>query len=77
MKGTDHKPYLNCLAQTIKCEFETRTHGVVFKTTNKLSTAPFNLAHELQNKIVKGPGGEVGLTKNRMLPGVRCFQGPR
>ena len=55
---------MKSLPSTIKDEFEKHSHWVLSKTYNKLSAIPFDQAHEQENKIVKGCGGAVGLTKN-------------
>ena len=55
---------MKSLPTAIKEEFKERSHWVLSKTTNTFSSIPFDQAHEQENKIVKGSGGAVGLTKN-------------
>jgi len=55
---------MKSLPDTIKDEFDNRSHWVISKTTNKFSAIPFDQAHEQENKTVKGSGGAVGLTEN-------------
>ena len=59
-----HIRNMRSLPTSIKDEFEKQGHWVLFKTKNKFSAIPFDQAHELETKIVKGSGGAVGLTEN-------------
>ena len=45
-------------------EFLQHSNWVLSKTSHKFSAISFDLAHEQENKIVKGAGGAVGLTEN-------------
>ena len=55
---------IKSLPATVKKGFDQHSHWVLSKTSNKLSSIPFDQAHEQENKIVKGAGGAIGLLEN-------------
>ena len=48
----------------LKDEFKNCSHWVFSRTTNNLSTTPFDQAHKQENKRAKSFGGAVRLTQN-------------
>ena len=55
---------MKSLPESIRREFQEHRHRVLSRTGNKFSSIPLDQVHEQENKMVKGSGGEVGLTEN-------------
>lgn len=67
---------MKSLPPSVHEEFAIIQGWVVSKTRNKFSAIPIDQAHEQENRTVKGQGGAVGLTENKIAVRRWMLSGP-